>query len=390
VDSAWEASIRPLLLKRFPAATQADLLQAHSYAYGGCILQDMGYYPFGSRLFSDLTHYVRSGDFIVALMRESQDLNEYAFALGALAHYSADNRGHPIATNLAVPMLYPKLMKKFGNKVTYWDDHASHIKTEFGFDVLQVASGHYASDHYRDFIGFHVAKPVLERAFLATYGVELKDVVSNMNLALGSFRYSVKSVIPSMTVVAWKLKGTEIQKETPGITRDKFLYNLSRSSYETEWGAEYQKAGMGTKVTTFLFRIVPKIGPFRALAFRLPSPEVEKMFMASFNATLDSYRALLADESAGRLKLPNANFDIGELTTPGRYEGADIAYDDLLAKLANHQFDKVSEELRAHLLAYYQARTGPAQASSKKAAKDWTKVASRVEMLRAASAAATF
>ena len=226
VDSAWETSIRPLLLKRFPGATQTDLLQAHSYAYGGCILQDMGYYPFGSHLFSDLTHYVRSGDFIQTLIRESQDLNEYAFALGALAHYAADNRGHPIATNLAVPMLYPKLMQKFGKRVTYWDDHTSHIKTEFGFDVLQVASGHYGSDHYRDFIGFRVAKPVLERAFLATYGIELKDVVSNLNLALGSFRYSVSSVIPSMTVVAWKLKGAELQKETPSLTRDKFLYNL--------------------------------------------------------------------------------------------------------------------------------------------------------------------
>src|SRR5579863_6765078 len=144
VDSLWDASIQKMLLKRFPMATPEELEQAHAYVYGGCILQDMGYYPFSSRFFSDLTHYVRSGDFVGALIRESQDLNEYAFALGALSHYAADNAGHRIATNLAVPILYPKLRRRFGKKVTYWDDPPSHLKTEFGFDVLQVAKGRYA------------------------------------------------------------------------------------------------------------------------------------------------------------------------------------------------------------------------------------------------------
>ena len=377
VDTAWETSIQPMLLKRFPQATPEDLLQAHSYTYGGAIIQDMGYYPFGSHLFSDLTHYVRSGDFIVALLRESQDLNEYAFALGALAHYAADNSAHPIATNRAVPILYPKLLQKFGNKVTYWDHHSSHIKTEFGFDVLQVANGRYPSDHYRDFIGFHVSKPVLERAFLDTYGMELKDAFNNLDLALGSFRYSVSTVIPNMTVVAWKLKGDEIQRESPGITRDKFLYNLSRSSYEKEWGHEYQKPGIGTKLITLLFRIVPKIGPFKALAFRLPTPEVEKMFMASFNATVDSYRGLLTQHSASRLNLPNANFDLGEPTIAGRYGGADEAYDELLIKLSDDKFDRTSPELRTHLLAYYQERKAPEPTASKKVVAEWAKLTNR-------------
>ncbi len=140
VDSLWDASIQKMLLKRFPAATPEELEQAHAYAYGGCILQDMGYYPFSSHFFSDLTHYVRSGDFIMALIRESQDVNEYAFALGALAHYAADNSGHRLATNLAVPILYPKLRLKFGKQVTYDDAPLAHIRTEFGFDVLQVAA----------------------------------------------------------------------------------------------------------------------------------------------------------------------------------------------------------------------------------------------------------
>jgi hypothetical protein len=136
VDSAWDANIRPLLLKRFPGATEAQIKEAHGYAYGGAIIQDMGYYPHGSFFFSDLTHYVRSGDFVLALLRDSKDVNGYAFALGALAHYAADNDGHPIGTNRAVPILYPKLKKKYGDSVSYEQDKLAHVKTEFGFDVL--------------------------------------------------------------------------------------------------------------------------------------------------------------------------------------------------------------------------------------------------------------
>ena len=82
IDSAWNTNIRPLLLKRFPNATADELKEAHGYAYGGAIIQDMGYYPHGSHFFSDLTHYVRSGDFVLALLRDSKDLDGYAFALG--------------------------------------------------------------------------------------------------------------------------------------------------------------------------------------------------------------------------------------------------------------------------------------------------------------------
>ena len=202
VDTLWDSSIQKMLLERFPMSTPEQLEDAHAYVYGGCIIQDMGYYPFSSKLFSDLTHYVRSGDFVVALIRESQDLNEYAFALGALAHYAADNNGHRLGTNVAVPVLYPNLRREFGKTVTYWDNPLSHIRTEFGFDVLQVAQGRYASDQFRKFIGFKVSKPVLERAFLDTYGLEMKDVFGNLSLALGSYRFSVGSIIPGMTRVA--------------------------------------------------------------------------------------------------------------------------------------------------------------------------------------------
>src|SRR6476661_4796912 len=128
VDLLWADEIRPLLLKRFPALTEAQITEAHAYAYGGAVIQDLGYYPFGSREFSDLVHYVRSGDFVRELLLESQDVDEYAFALGALSHYASDIAGHP-AVNQAVAIEYPKLRAKFGKSVRYAQDKGAHLKT---------------------------------------------------------------------------------------------------------------------------------------------------------------------------------------------------------------------------------------------------------------------
>src|SRR6185312_9035742 len=163
-------------------ATPDEIKQAHAYAYGGSVVQDMGYYPFGNKYFSDLVHYVRTGDFVSALIEESSDINEYAFALGALAHYSSDNMGHP-AINQVVAIEFPTLRRKYGNEVTYADDHKAHIRTEFGFDMVQVAKNRYTSDRFHDFIGFEVSKPVLERAFVKTYGLQLKDVLGSEDMS---------------------------------------------------------------------------------------------------------------------------------------------------------------------------------------------------------------
>ena len=300
MDSVWRDSIEPLLLQRFPRASSQDLKKAHAYAYGGSIIQDMGYYPFGSHFFTDLTHYVRSGDFVTSMLRNAKNLDEYAFALGALAHYASDTNGHAIAVNRAVPMLYPKLKRKYGNEVTFSDDAGSHLKTEFGFDVLQVAKGRYPSDAYHDFIGFEVSKPLLERAFQETYSLELKDVFGALDLAIGTYRKTVSGLIPKMTEVAWTLKKDDIAKTQPGITREKFLYNLSLAEYEKSWGKEYKRPGVGSRLLAFVIQIVPKIGPLRSLSFRTPTPDTEKLFMQSFNATLERYRGLLAAERTRR------------------------------------------------------------------------------------------
>ncbi|MEQ1948383.1 MAG: zinc dependent phospholipase C family protein [Bryobacteraceae bacterium] len=386
IDSVWDSSLQKVLLRRFPDATPEDLEKAHGYAYGGSIIQDMGYYPFSSRFFSDLTHYVRSGDFIVALIRESRDLNEYAFALGALEHYAADTEGHRIATNRAVPILYPALRRKYGNDVTYWDNPAAHVRTEFGFDVLQVATGRYAPDKYRSFIGFEVSRDLLERAFQDTYGVEMKDVFKNVSLAIGTYRYGIRSVIPGMTRVAWRLKKDELQKEIPGVTRKKFLYNLSRSSYEKDWGKEYHKPGFGTRILTFIFRILPGGGPFTALRISTPTPEVEKLFMASFNATVDRYKATLANLEAGITALPNENFDAGGATIAGKYRGTDEAYAKLLDKLVDRKFDGMQPDLRENVLAYYAGLNvaAPTKATKKERAQ-FSKLMEQIGQLKAAA-----
>jgi len=380
IDSNWDSAIKPLLLKRFPASTADELTQAHAYAYGGSIIQDLGYYPFGSKFFSDLTHYVRSGDFILNLIRESQDLDEYAFALGALSHFAADNNGHRMAVNVSVPLLYPKLRLKFGKSITYADDPFSHTKTEFGFDVFQAAKSRYASDAYKAFIGFQVAKPVLQRAFQDTYGLRIEQVFFNVDLAIGSYRRAVGTVLPALTKVAWQIKSQEIRRDAPGITRKKFLYNLSRSSYEKNWGATYQRPSIRSKMLADFFHIVPRTGPFKALAFKRLTPETEKLYMAGFNASIDRYRELLAGVGGGGLNLPNENFDVGEPTKAGQYKLADGAYAKLLHKLDGHYTD-MSQDLRSDILAFYQDLSLPI--ATKTNESDWARLQEEVSHLDA-------
>jgi zinc dependent phospholipase C len=380
IDSAWDANIRPLLLKRFPDATAEQLKEAHGYAYGGAIIQDMGYYPHGSFFFSDLTHYVRSGDFVLALLRDSTDLDGYAFALGTLAHYTADNDGHSIGTNRAVPLLYPKLKKKYGDTVTYEEDKLAHLKTEFGFDVLEVAQGRYAPDNYHDFIGFEVSVPLLEQAFQETYGLDLKNVLSNEDKVLGSYRYDVSRLLPKATRIAWSLKKNDILKDQPGITRSKFLYNLSRASYQKNWGKQYQPPTVGERFLAFLVWILPKIGPLKVLELKTPTPAAEKLFEASFNTTLDRYRQLLSQAAAGELDLPNDNFDTGEVTGPGKYKLGDETQAKLLDDLAKQKFNGASPEIRAELLEFFGHPDAPY--AMKRKPKDWAKVQADLEDLK--------
>ena len=352
VDLVWTSEFRPLLLQRFPDLTEDQVAEAHAYAYGGSVIQDLGYYPFGSKDFSNLLHYVRSGDFVLELLHQSQDANEYAFALGALSHYTSDIDGHP-AVNQAVALRYPKLRAKYGNSVRFAQDKTAHLKTEFGFDTLQVSKNRYASDQYHNFIGFKVAQPLLERAFSVVYGLELKDVLANEDLAVGSYRYSVSRLIPQMTKVALQAHKKDTIQETQNAAKTKFLYRLSRSEYEREWGKTYERPGFGTRVLSTLLRYMPKMGPFKGLGFDSPTPKTEDLYIKSINSTVDDYRGYLEAVRTGTLVLPNRDLDDGRITKVAEYTLADDTYASLLAKLMTRKFDGTSPKLRDNILEFY-------------------------------------
>ena len=379
VDLVWANELRPLLLKRFPGLTEDQLTEAHGYAYGGAVIQDLGYYPFGSVEFSNLVHYVRSGDFVQELLLQSQDPDEYAFALGTLAHYASDIAGHP-AVNASVSIQYPKLRAKYGESVRYAQDHTAHLKTEFGFDMVQVAKNRYASQQYHDFIGFQVSKPLLERTFPIVYGVELKDVLPHEDLAVGSYRFAVSRMIPQMTQIALRTHKKDMMKETPDFAKEKFLYRLSRSDYEKQWGKDYTKPDFGTRVWSALLRYMPKIGPFKALAFNNPTPQTEDLYFKSINATVDQYRIYLRQVRAGSLQLANCDFDSGKETKAAEYSLTDESYAKLLDQLAEKKFDRTSPELRDNILTFYSDLSLPLE--TKKNPTRWQNVLSSLDQLK--------
>jgi len=383
IDASWDKYLKPLLKKHYPNSTDEELKQAHSYAYGGALIADMGYYPFGSTYYTNLAHYVRSGDFVLALINEAETLDEYAFALGALSHYMADQYGHSLATNLAVPIVYPKLREKFGNVITYEDDHISHSRMEFSFDVLQTARGNYAPITYHDFIGFNVSRPVLERAFLRTYGEDINSVFGDLSLSISTFRWAVKNLFPGLARDAWALKKDDIKKITPTATARTFKYRMSRKKYFAEFGHAHQKPGLKASIFAFIIKIMPKIGPLKALKFKAPGAEGEKLFTTSFDTILVHYETALARlNSRNSIALPDIDFDTGKPTRLGEYGLTDDTYSDLLLKLKDKKFDHLSGPLKQNILRFY--NTPDTVAYAKRKPDEWKKTYAALQELKAA------
>ena len=356
IDSAWVPCLRPALERRFPGATPAELREAKAYAYGGSIIQDMGYYPFGSKLFTDLAHYVRSGDFVENLLREAHDRNEYAFALGALAHYAADIHGHEMGINRSVPLLFPELKAKYGPVVTYEQDPIAHGRTEFAFDVVQLAAGRYRTDAYHDFIGFQVSKAVLERAFARTYGLDLNKIVLNLDLTIGSYRFAVRNLIPLASRAAWRANRHELRKVNRRIRRRDYVYKESKPRFEQEFGRHYERPGFGARIIAGIIRVLPKVGKLRSLKFIAPSREAQALFRQSFQETVASYCQLLESqtpEPGQASQLPNTDFDTGFLTKLGEYPLADRTYGEWLRDLAKDDFKEVTAPMQQNILRFF-------------------------------------
>jgi len=383
VDALWDSAIRPLLVRQFPRTPPEALQAARAYAYGGSVIQDLGYYPFGQRFFSNLVHYVRGGDFIEALVRDARDVNELAFALGALSHYGADSVGHPEAVNPSVPLMFPKLQQKFGSSVTYAQSPASHVIVEFSFDIVQVAAGAYVPDAYHQFIGFEVARPLLDRAFLETYGLETRDVFGNEDLAIATYRKSVSELIPEFTRIAWRDKHEEIARLTPGVDEKAFVFSYTRQQFEQEFGPAYRKPGWFARVVGVFYRLLPKVGPLRPLQFKTPTPEAQALFEASFKDARARYGQALAQVGRRSLDLANVNFDIGRSSAHGAYKLADDTYAELLDRLARRKFAGVPQALSRDIAAYYARTADPSAGSKERRRAD--RIAKQLVEMRAAA-----
>ena len=384
VDAVWQDQIVPTLKTRFPDASESAIREARAYAYGGSLIQDLGYYPFGSRRFSNLVHYVRSGDFVEALVRHSQDVNEYAFALGALAHHAGDSLGHSIGVNRVVPMIYPKLRAKYGDEVLYADSPPRHVMVEFAFDVLEVARGAFKSDIYQERIGFEVAKPVLERAFRDTYGLELEDVFGDADLAIGTYRRAVSTIIPDMTRLAWREKHDEILAAAPNITERDVVYTMTRRQYEDAYGTTYRKPGFLARFVMMIFKIVPKFGPFRPLAFTPLTPETERMFREGFSAACERFRTSLRALRTGGMTVSDVDLDTGKRSAFGANPLADETYADLLEQLAKRKFAGVPAALSRNINEHYAAKTA-ARAASRKLRKQEQEASRNLAALNASA-----
>ena len=321
IDLMWDSDISPALLKRFPHATPEELKKAHAFAYGGSVIQDVGYYPLGNHKFTDMLHYVRTGDFLAVMIRDSHNLNECAFALGALSHYAADSWGHD-AINRSVPIAYPKLHARYDGWATYEDDRRAHLNTEFSFDVLEVAKHRYEAQKYHDFIGFQVSEDLLERAFLDTYGIPLDDFLHYDNLTFGTFRFTISKIIPEATQIAIASRKHEIGKEKQDAARQQFLYRLSRADYEKEFGTQYRRPGIFARILGFILKLIP-LGPAKVLGYKTPTPATEDLYFRSMDNVLRQYHLLLQHTDARDLAFAKRNLDTGELTRSGQYTLAD-------------------------------------------------------------------
>jgi len=384
IDAAWDSAIKPLLLARYPNSSSNDLAEARSYTYGGSIIQDLGYFPLGSVFFTNLLHYVRTGDFVRAMLREAQNEDEYAFALGAMAHYYGDTLGHILAVNRSVPIQYPKLRRKYGPLVTFEEGKKQHVLVEFSFDVVEVAAGGYAPQAYHDFIGFRVAQGLLERAFKDTYDLEMKDVFIKEDIAIGTFRRAVSKTIPHMTRVAWAQKHDQIEQLIPNVQRNQFIYRMTRRQYEAQFGKVYREPDFGAHVLAFFLNLFPKIAFFKFLSFHPPDPRTEMLFQHSFQVVTERYIAAVRGLNAGATTLSNEDLDTDKPTARGEYELADETYAQLLDRLNARRFAGVSPQLREDIIGFYAVRT-KGQPDPREKRKDWQKTSQQLARLEVAT-----
>jgi len=352
IDLTWSDSIRPLLLRRYPNLTPAQLREARAYAYGGCVIQDLGYYPMGKPLFSDLLHYVRTGDFIRALFRDAKSPDDVAFAIGALSHYMGDTIGHAEAINLAVGTEFPALAVKFGPNVNYAEGPHQHVRAEFAFDINEIAKHRLAPEGYLNHIGFAIPIPLLARAFYDTYGLDIAKVLGHQNPTLKSYRYSVRTLLPRVAYAETLLHGKHMPADTPGPTLDLLNQEIATLAAQDHWDSYPSHAGLGTHLLAGFIFILPKLGPLSDLSLRGPTVQSEQDYVNSLDHTVEALRQMLAHATTTS-GMANQDLDTGDAIRPGTYRLCDETYADLLHQVASAPSTPIPFGIKRDLLAYF-------------------------------------
>ena len=414
IDLAWQDSIVPLLLSRYPDLTPAQLEEARAYAYGGCVIQDIGYYPYGDMVYSNLTHYVRAGDFVVSLFRNAENANELAFAVGALSHYIGDTIGHPGATNTAVPVQFPGLRAKFGPVVNYAQGRHQHVQVEFGFDIDEIAHHRVAPLQYLRHIGLQVSVRQLAVAYYQTYGItEDFSGTHKRRFNVSGYRFAVRSFIPRIAYAVTLLHRNHEAAEANSPERVEMDREVSAMALENNWQAYRRKAGIGTYALAGFIFIVPKIGPLKLVAIKDPTPATEANYLhsvvlsvaalrqrlASFTppasrrsatgnaisksseAPLPSRQPLPIGSATGQVPhpvrdpqhpLPNRDLDTGYAVQPGGYSLTDSTYADLLHRLTRTPELPIPPGIKEDIEIYYANPAAPI--TTKKDASAWAQV----------------
>lgn len=383
IDIAWDASIKPVLLSRYPNATPEELREARAYAYGGATIQDAGYYPFGHEFFSDLTHYVRTGDFITNLIHEAHNIDELAFSLGALSHYVGDTMGHRYAVNLSVPQEFPQLKTEYGPVVTYEENPHAHVRTEFAFDIDELSRGRFAPSGYLRHVGFKVPVQLLNRAFYDTYGISLHSVIGDEFAAFRSYRWSVRQLLPRVGYAEALLHRKSFPPDPDDAAFEEFDQRLKATDVAAHWEAyRKHKPSFLTRVVAVVIVVLPKVGALSDLSIRGPKTDTEADYVASVNRATAEYARLLAEvaqKGQDGFSVPDLDLDTGYMTRPGTYRLTDETYAKLLGRVTRESA-RPPLGLRQNILTFYSQPDAPIV--TKRDPRKWEKVQAELVLLR--------
>jgi len=403
IDLTWQDSIVPFLLSRYPNLTPVQLDRARAYAYGGCVIQDMGYYPFGDQLFSDLTHYVRTGDFVLALFRNAQNADELAFAVGALSHYIGDSIGHSQATNRAVALQFPKLEARYGPSVNYAEGKHPHVQVEFAFDIDQITQRRFAPVGYLRHIGMNVPIRQLTLAFYQTYGINENFTRRGRTFNIDTYRMATRKLIPRAAYALTLIHRNQEPPEPDNADTKQITIEAANASKLSGWDAYRRKAGFETHFIAFLIRIAPKFGPLAMLAIKGPTTTAEADYLHSLvsSTSIIRNRLTLLTPVANRIAPPagvtiapmpamaedplhpfvNRDLDTGQAVVPGGYSLTDITYFTLLRRLTADSKQAIPPGIKADVLAYYNGKAQPKIPA--KGTADWDRVQDALKTLAA-------